>query len=284
MTEPAIHPVDDADLDRCAARLGGPDAGWTAERLSWCLRPPSGPGLVALGDAGAIALAVPDVATRAGAEAPILQLVARAGPEAIVWSLLDDLRAHAGDAVPVVAIGPDPELPALRHPTVLPTWITGPDPFVPLQRPVDEFGPDHDAFAARLPDGAWSLRRSAATWSWRYLREPASETAVMDLPGPGGVEGLIAIRDAPIRGVRSLEVLELRAVDRGAHYDLLKAARRLSWERGGLPIVLRGEVMSRRYAFTAGYLPSGPLSGRRRWGVFVAGELPGAWRAWGADA
>jgi hypothetical protein len=266
----------DADLDAVAARLGGR---WTADRLGWALGPPTGAGVVATRADGILAAAVPDVATRTAGTTPILRLVAAAGAPDGIAAALPALAAHAGR--PLVAVGRLAALPPVGAAHRLPTWTTGPDPFVPLQRPIERFDTDHDALGRALVGTAWTIRRDAAWWAWRRA-EPGVDLDAFDVPGPGGARGLVLVRDRRVRGVRALTVLELRALDRATHYDLLKAVRRLSWDRGSLPIVLRGEEMSRAYAFTAGYLPAGPAA--RAFGVRTLDLTSGAWRAWDADA
>ena len=127
--------------------------------------------------------------------------------------------------------------------------------------------------------------RDAARLTWRYLRHPEREYVVMDVPGVDGCDGLIVLEEKQVRGARSAVVVELQSRDKQVHYSLLKAARRWSWDLGGVPVVLRGELMSRRYAFTAGYLPATAPLVRRPWTVQVAGDgLTGRWRSWLGDA
>lgn len=169
----------------------------------------------------------------------------------------------------------------------LSAWVTGPDPFEPVQNALHLPDDRHDAFVERLAEGrhapvlTWSGRdgtptgrvppRSAAWLSWR-LDEPGVRIEARQVLCGSRCHGWILLAHRP----RQLRILDLQAEDRDAHYALLKAARRRSWERGGIPVMLVGEPMSRRYAFTAGYLPSpGPT-------LWTRGDV-GLDRAWEAD-
>jgi len=280
LTPIRLHPAPDADLDALAARLG---PGATAERLAWRLSPPTGPGWVALGPEGSAAAVAPDLARRDGRVVPILRFVAAAGGPLRRAALLDAIReaAAAKGPPPLLAIADQAPSAVMRPAERTPSWITGPDPFVSAQRVVVTPGEAHDARASALPDDRWRLRRDAATWRW-HLAEPQVETTLIDVPAGDGVRGVALLRERRIRGLRTLEILDLQSLDRAAHYDLLKAARRWSWDRGGLPVALLGEEMSRRYAFTAGYLPAGPVRTSQR--VWLVGAPRGPWALWGIDA
>lgn len=279
MSSPRIHAAADADLDQLSASLGDSDRVVTPDRVRWMLHPPAGPGFVVTGPADSVAVFVPDSAVHADQTLPVLHRIAASGPPDALARLHRAALDHAPSAA-VLAVGASSNAEI----AALPTWITGPDPFVPLQRTIDDLGDAHDALGARIIDPHhWTLHRDAATWRWRYLREPGADTLLMDLPGPDGLDGLIALREVRLRSVPTLVILELRATNRHAHYALLKAARRRSWDRGGLPVVLRGERMSKRYAFTAGYLPSSSRRFGTAWGTACAPDL-GPWKVWDADS
>lgn len=275
--------AEQIDVDEVVAALGdgAPVREPSPALVDWRLRPPEGLGQVALADDGSVAAIAPATVSRAGERIAVWQLVGWNGPS--VAAALSALREATPDA-PWVVAGTAPPPTSWRTAARLPAWVTGPDPFVPLQREIDQLDASHDALAdgiAARPELA--LVRDAARLTWRYLRHPEREYVVMDVPDGAVCDGIIVLEEKKIRGARSLAILEIQA--RGAHYALLKAARRLSWERGGIPVVLRGELMSRRYAFTAGYLPATAPLVRRPWTVHVDGPgLEGRWRSWLGDA
>ena len=280
MTPIHLTPASEADLEALAARL---HPGPTARFLAWRLNPPAGQGWVALGPEGSAAAIAPDHATRDGREIPIYRFVAAAGDplrRAALVEALRDATSAGHQERPLLAVATAAPSTTMRPAERIRTWITGPDPFIGAQRPVDDPDATHDALARSLPDDRWRLRRDAEIWRWR-LGEPDVPTELIEVPGDAGPRGVTLLRERRIRGVRTLEILDLQALDRAAHYDLLKAARRRAWDRGGLPVVLRGEEMSRGYAFTAGYLPSGPSASRLR--VWLTSPPPGPWSIWGMD-
>lgn len=170
----------------------------------------------------------------------------------------------------------------------LPAWVTGPDPFEPVQPTFTTAAARHDALATRLAAGG---RAPVCTWggqpeqdrgaaairtadwlNWR-LAEPDVSIEAMEFTSGSRCRGWILLHHRE----RQIRIIDLQAEDRVAHYALLKASRRRSWERGGIPVHLNGERMSRRYAFTAGFVPA-----PSRLSVWTLGG-PGVWRAWEAD-
>lgn len=277
-----VDSADDIDLDEVVNDLARLRRPWLTGRLAWRMSPPTGAGVVVRVDGG-VALAIPVEVAGQGTRRRMWQLVEAAGGRVDV--ALDALRDHVGDA-PVLAIGD--RRPEGRWTRVerLRTWVTGPDPFVDVQSEVDGFGPRHTRLAMALevrPE--LSVARDAAWLTWRYREEPGVEHVVMEVPGESGCDGFIVMRATPVRGQRAVVIEDLQAVDTDTHYALLKAARRWSWDLGSLPVVLRGESMSRLYAFTAGYLPASAPLVRRSWQVWVRGPEPGGpWRGWKSDA
>lgn len=207
--------------------------------------------------------------------------------DGIVWTQVVDGAAPAGRDAPVLHLGGKPAGEGWRRTARLPSWGTGPDPFVPTQAPLIDPGPAHDALALRLAAGgraavrSWSgasevedgpaLGRGSAWLRWR-LAEPGAELEAMQI-GSERCSGWVLLKHLP----HQIRILDLQAEDRVSHYALLKAARRRSWERGGAPVVLHGELMSKRYAFTAGYVPIAPMLS-----VWTRGGA-GPARAWEAD-
>ncbi|TVQ94182.1 MAG: hypothetical protein EA397_02500 [Deltaproteobacteria bacterium] len=270
MTHPVL-PLPDAPLDEVCERLPADHALRAPDRLQARLSPPEGAGWIALGPGRSVALVAPIRLTNGGEVLSALEVVAVEGQPSERVQLADALRQRL--TFPLVAVGSAPPLPGLARRAALRHWVTGPDPFVPLQPTLAAWTEAH-AGLAREREGRWGVQRSLARLRWRY--EGADVTAMHVLQGERPV-GWMTLRALP--APRRLRVVELHALHRTAHYALLKAARRLSWDLGALPVSLPGAVMSRRYAFTAGYLPSG-----RRVAVFGSATLPhGDYRAFASD-
>jgi len=255
--------ASDVDPEDVAQRLGV-----DARRASWLLQPPSG--RVQWWSAGI--LAVEERLVRAEEQRSIWRLLAWNCDEA-------SLRAALSPEIPIVAAAPTRVLPPSTAP--IQNWISGPDPFVDLQTVVTQFGAQHDRFGVRCAGPSWSVARDAAWWRWRYSEEPGVANVVMQIADGEDIAGLVAVRALERHGLLVVEILEIRATSPRAHYDLLKAARRFSWEQGALPVILRGEEMSRRYAFTAGYVPStGTMTTPH---AVWSPTLPKAPRMWACD-
>ena len=300
MTRITVASAEEADLDSIAWALG--DArDRTGAWLRWRLRPPAGPGVIVRSGDGLVLLTPLVLAD--GTEA-WQQIDAVGEVDALQQAVTD-----VADTRPLLAFGARPGGSGWRHLDTLPSWATGPDPFEPLQPRVIEPDERHDALAGRVTTGQ---RAQVETWSGRpagdagdaglplvpargaaWLRWSLAESddiqlmEVADGPevGPHAhCRGWVMIREGESHGQRVLRVLDLQASDRDAHYALLKAARKLSWERGGIPVVLHGERMSRRYAFTAGFLPASKPLVQSALSVWARGPTPeGRWRAWAAD-
>jgi len=289
-------PASEADLDSIAWALGE-ERNRTGAWLRWRLIGPAGTGVVVRG-VESLALLAPlrlIDGTMAWQQVDALGDV-DALDAAIEDVVGDDLR---------LALGPRPLGEGWQRAADLPAWVTGPDPFEPLQHRVMEADPRHDALAERLASGGravvetwsgiprrhgprWAPSRGADWLDWRTAE--ADDLVLMEVSdgpevGPNAhCRGWILLREGEAHGVRTLRVLDLQAQDRDAHYALLKAGRQLSWQRGGIPVVLHGERMSRRYALSAGFVPATRPLVRERLSVWTHGRPPaGTWRAWTAD-
>ena len=278
-----VSEVEDKVIERLAASVQRSGA-W----LRWRLSGPAGEGVIVDGQA-----ALARARTAEGREV-WQQIVAPRGRSAALARSLD---AVVGD-VPLLAIGARPRGLGWTPLATLPSWATGPDPFEPLQPWLTEPGARHDAFAERLAAGGravvetWSGRtprvradRSMARGAdWLAWQLQSDDLVCMEFVDGAQCRGWILVRDDKVLGVRALRIVDLQAEDRVAHYALLKASRQLSWQRGGAPVVLHGERMSRRYAFTAGFLPAGASWRGEALTVWARGSAPeGVWRAWSAD-
>lgn len=275
MPTSTLLPLADAPLDEVCDRLAQGGFRRKPSGIRWRLSPPEGEGLVVLGPGRSVALLAPVALSEGGCKAGAFEVAAVVGEPG---ERAEIARTVESEGVgPLIAVGRSSPLPGMDRRARLRHWVTGPDPFVPLQVPIEEWTEVH-AEIAREREGRWGTFRSLDRLRWRYEQGPNRTLTAMQVFEAEGPVGWVAVEEQA--SPRLLRVLELHALSRTAHYALLKAVRRLSWDRGSPPISLPGAAMSRRYAFTAGYLPSGVgLS------VFASPGAPtGDYRAFAVDA
>lgn len=100
-------------------------------------------------------------------------------------------------------------------------------------KPIDAFGPRHDALSDRLAaERGLTASRSAAYLTWRYLEHPFFDYQCFELRRDDRVDGILVLNRMEAAGRTSLWVMELLAVDRAGERELARAARAVASAQG----------------------------------------------------
>jgi hypothetical protein len=225
--------------------------------LKWQLHPPAGVARAGVcrdgGQLVAVVAARPFIVSVGGRREVTWQTCARLG-DAAAQSAADRALDELLQDEPRLHLSRSAEPPGFSARRRVRVWLTGPDPFVPVQPAVVTLDDSHDDLAdirgGRVGAG---LLKDSAWLRWRYRDHPTNRYDLMEIRSDRGCEGIVVVREARIRGRKTIVILELHATTPTDHYALLKAARKLAWDRGGLPVVLLDDDLDPLFALTAGY-------------------------------
>ena len=303
-TEARVVSVEDFDVGAHAAMQqetfghlleenGIPLARLGPEVFAWKLRPPAGPGRIAIVERGGRLVssvsAYPlrladgssgwhlcDAATREDARG-----------EGLFGAVMRAMRASIGEhewafAFPNGQSRGAFERGAFTAAVEVPLWfrpVIGKGRACEDVAPIDDFGADHDDFAARVAEGApLSPWRSADYLRWRYRAHPFFTYQCLELRREGTLEGVLVLHRMEARGRVSLWVMELLATDRATERALARHARWLGAEQGcDVVLAMASRKVPGALRLPACFLPKKHVLMVRRGGLAEDPEPPPPW-------